>query len=300
MSNSVASVVRVAIPIPAAASNPDAVTPILTASASAHAAASQTAQAFNLDPQAHVDQVVLALLQAPINSVDEVVRGRGPAQANAAGKAFCSAFSSVTAKFPFSPNATVEAGPAEVAALLQPGTGSLWQFYDASLKTFLAREGTVFAPIPNSPIHLNPAFTRFFNRAAALSAALYPSGAASLGLTFTARILPAKEIQSVTFVVGPQRLQGTNVSKLFTWSAQTAQQAQLIANYGPEAFPCNSPGHGRSSISSTREKSSRPATPDGSPIRWSSPTLPSSSTGPRSSCIWNCPDPMPGFSCPAG
>lgn len=221
---------------PTAATNPAAVTPILTASASAHTAASQTAQAFNLDPQAHVDQTVLALLQAPINSVDEVVRGRGPAQANGAGKAFCSTFAQVTAKFPFSPNASVEASPAEVAALLQPGSGALWQFYDASLKTVLAQQGTNYAPVAGAPMKLNPAFVHFFNEAAALSRALYPAAGAP-GLAFTAHILPSKEIQSVTLVLDAQRLQGTNVSKQFTWSPQTSQQAQLIANYGTGSLP---------------------------------------------------------------
>jgi type VI secretion system protein ImpL len=217
---------------PTAATNPAAVTPILTASASAHTAASQTSQSFNLDPQAHVDQVVLALLQAPINSVDEVVRGRGPAQANAAGKSFCATFSQVTSKFPFSPNASVEASPAEVAALLQPGSGSLWQFYDASLKTVLVQQGTTYAPVAGAPMKLNPAFTHFFNQVAALSRALYPSG-----LAFTAHILPSKEIQTITLAVDAQRLQGTNVSKQFTWSPQTSQQAQLIANYGTGSLP---------------------------------------------------------------
>lgn len=221
---------------PTAATNPAAVTPILTASASAHTAASQTAQAFNLDPQAHVDQTVLALLQAPINSVDEVVRGRGPAQANGAGKAFCSTFAQVTAKFPFSPNASVEASPAEVAALLQPGSGALWQFYDASLKTVLVQQGTNYAPVAGAPMKLNPVFVHFFNEAAALSRALYPT-AGSPGLAFTAHILPSKEIQSVTLVVDAQRLQGTNVSKQFTWSPQTSQQTQLIANYGTGSLP---------------------------------------------------------------
>lgn len=221
---------------PTAATNPAAVTPILTASASAHTAASQTSQAFNLDPQGHVDQTVLALLQAPINSVDEVVRGRGPAQANGAGKAFCSTFSQLTSKFPFSPNSQVEASPAEVAALLQPGSGALWQFYDASLKTVLVKQGVTYAPVVGAPMKLNPAFVHFFNQAAELSEAFYPAGSATPGLSFTAHILPAKEIQSVTLVLDAQRLQGTNVSKQFTWSP-SSQQAQLIANYGTGSLP---------------------------------------------------------------
>ena len=220
---------------PTAATNPAAVTPILTASGAAHTAASQTAQAFNLDPQAHVDQAVLALMQAPINSVDEVVRGRGPQQANAGGAGFCSAFNPVMAKFPFSPNASAEASPAEVAALLQPGSGALWQFYDATLKTLLVQQGPTWVPISGAPMQANPAFVQFFNRAAGLSSELYPAG--GTGLAFSVHILPSKGIQSVTFQVDSQTLTGSDVSKQFTWSLATSQQAQLTANYGSGSLP---------------------------------------------------------------
>ena len=221
---------------PAAANDPNAVTPIVTASASAHTAASQTAQAFTLDPAGHVDQTVLTLLQAPINSVDQVVRGRGPAQANAAGASFCSAFNPLMARFPFSPNSSVEASPSEVAALLQPGSGSLWQLYDSTLKTLLIRAGSQYVPVPNAPMKINPDYVRFFNRAAALSSALYPP-AGSPGLTFGTKILPSKGIQSVTVGVDAQNLTGSNVSKQFTWSLATSRQAQLIANYGSGTLP---------------------------------------------------------------
>ncbi|MGB9145881.1 MAG: ImcF-related family protein, partial [Acidobacteriaceae bacterium] len=221
---------------PSAATNPDAVTPILTASASAHTSASQTAQAFTLDPQAHVDQTVLALLQAPINSVDEVVRGRGPEQANAAGAAFCAAFTPLMASFPFSPNAAIEASPSEVAAVLQPGSGSLWQLYDSTLKTLLTRSGSGWAPTPNAPMHVNPDFVRFFDRATQLSSALYPV-AGSAGLSFTTHILPSKGIKSVTVTIDGQTLTGSDVSKPFTWSLATSRQAELIANYGSGTLP---------------------------------------------------------------
>ena len=220
---------------PTAANNPAAVTPIITASASAHTAASQTAQVFNIDAQAHVDQTVLALMQAPINSVDEAVRGRGPQQANAGGAGLCSQFSQVMTKFPFSPNASVEASPAEVAALLQPGSGALWQFYDSTLKTLLVQQGSTWAPAPGAPMHVNPGFVGFFNRAAGLSAILYPSG--SQGFVFIVHILPSKGIQSVTFQVDSQRLSGSDASKQFTWSLATSQQAELTANYGSGSLP---------------------------------------------------------------
>lgn len=220
---------------PTAANNPAAVTPIITASTSAHTAASQTAQAFNLDPQAHVDQTVLALMQAPINSVDDVVRGRAPAQANAGGAGFCSAFNQMTAKYPFAPNATTEASPAELTTLLQPGSGSLWQFYDATLKPLLVQQGTTYVAAPNAPMKVNPDFLRFFNRVAALSSALYAPG--SQGLAFTAHILPSKGIQTVSFQVDSQSVSGSDVSKQFVWSPSTAQRAELTASYGSNSLP---------------------------------------------------------------
>jgi type VI secretion system protein ImpL len=221
---------------PAAAADPNAVAPILTASASAHTAASQTAQAFTLDPQAHVDQTVLALLQAPIDSVDEAVRGRGPAQANAAGAAFCSTFSPLLAKFPFATNATAEASPTEVAAVLQPGSGSLWQLYDSTLKPLLTRSGSGWAPTPNAPMHVSPEFVRFFDRATQLSSVLFPASG-SAGLTFTTHILPSKGIKKATVSIDGQSLSGSDVSKSFTWSLATGRQAELIANYGSGTLP---------------------------------------------------------------
>lgn len=225
---------------PTAANNPAAVTPIITASASAHTAASQAAQAFNIDPKAHVDQTVLALMQAPINNVDEAVRGRGPRQANAGGAGLCSQFSQVMGKFPFSPNASVEASPTEVAALLQPGSGVLWQFYNSTLKPLLVQQGSAWAPAPGAPMHVNPEFVRFFNRAAGFSSLLYPSGGQAPA--FNVHILPSKGIQSVTFQVDAQSISGSDVSKQFSWSLATGQHAELTANYGSGSLPLSFSG----------------------------------------------------------
>jgi type VI secretion system protein ImpL len=218
---------------PTAATNPAATGPIIAASATAHTDASQTAQAFNLDPQAHVDQMVLTLIQEPINSVDEVVRGVGPQQANAGGAAFCRSFSTVMAKFPFSPNSKVDASPAEVAQLFQPGSGAMWQFYDSTLKPLLIQQGSTFVPVVGSPMHVNSDFVQFFNRAAAISADFYPSGGPG-GLTFTFHFLPSNGILIVAFSMDGQQLTSINGSKQFTWN-MASQSAQLTANALPLA-----------------------------------------------------------------
>jgi type VI secretion system protein ImpL len=231
-----ASVAQVAQAPPSAnPSDPSVVAPIVQASTQAHTAATQSAQAFNLDPQAHVDQTVLALMQDPINAVDAVVRGRGAAQANGGGAGFCSAFNQMAGKFPFNPNATVEADPSALATLLQPGSGALWQFYDGSLKQLIVQQGAAYVAAPNAPVKVSPDFLRFFNRVAQLSNGLYAPG--SQGLPFTVHIIHSTGIQSVTFQVDAQSVSGTDVSKQFTWSPATSHSAELTANYGSGSLP---------------------------------------------------------------
>ena len=215
--------------------DPSVVAPIVNASTAAHTAATQTAQAFNLDPQAHVDQTVLGLMQDPINSVDAVVRGRGAAQANGGGAGFCSAFNQMTSKFPFNPNATVEANASDLTTLLQPGSGSLWQFYNSSLNKLIIQQGTTYVAAPDAPVKVNPDFLRFFNRVAALSNGLYGPG--SQGLPFTVHIIHSNGIQSVSFQLDAQTLSGSDVSKQFAWSPATSQRAELTANYGSNSLP---------------------------------------------------------------
>jgi type VI secretion system protein ImpL len=215
--------------------DPSVVAPIVTASTSAHTAATQTAQAFSIDQQGHVDQAVLGLMQDPINSVDAVVRGRGAAQANGGGAGFCAAFNQMTSKFPFNPNATAEASASDLTTLLQPGSGALWQFYDASLKPLIVQQGTTYVAAPNAPVKVNPDFLKFFNRVAALSNALYAPG--SQGMPFTVHIIRSAGIQSVSFQLDGQNLSGSDVSKQFTWSPATSQRAELTANYGSNSLP---------------------------------------------------------------
>jgi type VI secretion system protein ImpL len=217
---------------PAAATDPTQTAPVTSAAIAAHGAARQTAQAFTIDQQGHVDQTILSLMEDPITSVEALARGAGAAQANGGGKSFCSAFTQTMGKFPFSSASAMDATPAEVAALLQPGTGALWQFYNANLKTLLVQQGPTYAAAPNAPMKVNPAFVHFFNQAAALSAQLFPAGATTPSLTFTAHVLPSKGMQSATLVVDAQRLAGADSTKQFTWSAQSAQSAQLLGSIG--------------------------------------------------------------------
>jgi len=222
---------------PTAANNPAAAQPVISAAVAAHGAVGQTSQSFTIDPTAHIETTVISLLQQPITSVEEAVRSERPQQLNLAGRGFCSTLFGLTSKYPFSRAARVEATPEEVAEVLKPGTGSLWQFYEANLKSTLSPQSARYVASPTAPIPPTPAFVQFFNRLATLSATLFPANAALPTFHFTAHILRSKEIQSVTLAVDNQRVTGSDVSHDFTWNATSANSAQLVANYGSSSLP---------------------------------------------------------------
>ncbi|WP_213806538.1 ImcF-related family protein [Granulicella sp. dw_53] len=221
---------------PSGAIDPVAAAPVSAAASSAHLAAQQTAQAFHIDAQAHTDSVTLALMEAPITSVEALLHGLGPAAANAGSKSFCATFNGVFAKFPFNSTSSVQATPAEVTALLQPNSGQLWQFYSANLKSLMVQQGTHYSAVPNATMQVNPAFLRFFNRAADISSAFFPSGATAPSLTFTLHNLPSNGVQKSMLKVDAQALLLKDPPKQFTWQAATAANAGLTANDLPLTF----------------------------------------------------------------
>ena len=95
------------------------------------------------------------------------------------------------------------------------------------------QQGGEYAAAPTATTKITPAFIRFFNRAAALSTAMFPSGATAPVLNFTIKTLPANGVQSSLLKVDAQSLSNTETQKQFTWSAQSANQAGLTANSLP-------------------------------------------------------------------
>ena len=194
-------------------------------------AVQQTAQSFNVDPQMHTEKTVFALLEAPIRCA---VPPPPPPPPGAPGS-LCS----LLGKFPFQPLSKAQANrdltPADQASLgdvnavFAPGTGSLWTYYNASLKPWLIQQGTQYVLAPNAAGHVGPVFAQFFNHAAAISSALYASGN-NPAFNFTLRVVPSKGIENATLVVDGQRIPAGAASQQFTWNGATAHQASLAYN----------------------------------------------------------------------
>ena len=194
----------------------------------------QVAQNFTIHPDAKVDAAVQELMEKPILYAESLVRALGPAELNAKGQALCAQFAGLMRKYPFQQTATVEAAPAEIAAIFRPGGGSLWVFYEEDLRELLPRQGDRYATNPASKIRLNEAFVAFFNRAAAFAEAIYPQGSGEPRLTYKLTGYPAEGIQGLVFSVDDQSLSvsGQPASQMFVWPGDGDQKVTLSAQVG--------------------------------------------------------------------
>jgi type VI secretion system protein ImpL len=194
-------------------------------STTAQQAARQIGQTFRPDQEAHVDETVQNLLLAPIAGVSAVLRP-GPVS----GAGLCAQMSPLRAKFPFSPTSAVEASTRELAAVFDPASGALSQYYNASLKNLLLPQGSEYIPNPSSTQQVNPAFLRFFSRAMSLERALYTGAPGQLQYKYALRPHPTETVASLTMNIDGQTLtyggRGA-VFKQFTWPGTTTLAVRL-------------------------------------------------------------------------
>ena len=171
---------------------------------------------------------------APITYAEASLQTFGPAQLNAKGRAFCAPFQQLMAKYPFNPAGEVSASIDEVSALLQPGSGALWNFVENDLGNYVVRQGPQFAEKPGGSIRISPNFLAFLNRAAEFSSTLYRSEGAPPSLTFSLRPLLSDEVPSVTVAIDGQLARFTRTStgsKRLSWRAGEGREASLSGQF---------------------------------------------------------------------
>jgi type VI secretion system protein ImpL len=204
----------------------------------AQQAARQIGQGFKIDQEAHVDQTVQNLLLAPIAWVSAVLRP-GPVS----GAGLCAQMSPLAAKFPFNPKATVDASTQELAAVFDPASGALSQFYNASLKNLLLPQGVEYVSNPSGSQQVHPAFLSFFNRAMSLQRALYTGAPGQIQFKYALRPHPTESVGSLTMNIDGQTMTysgGNAPFKQFTWPGTTTQGVSLtvkISGGSPLGFP---------------------------------------------------------------
>jgi type VI secretion system protein ImpL len=194
-------------------------------SMTAQQTARQMGQAFPPDPQAHIDDTVQNLLLAPITFVTAALRP-GPVS----GAGLCSQLNPLMAKFPFDPKSTQDATTQEVAQVFDSSSGSLTQFYNASLKSLLIPQGNGYIPNTSNTQQVNPVFLSFFTHAMNLQRALYSGGPGQIHYKYALRPHPTDTVAGLTMSIDGQPLiyAGGNADfKQFTWPGTTAQGVTL-------------------------------------------------------------------------
>ena len=179
-----------------------------------------------------VNAEVQRLLEAPIEGLDPVLRAAGREELSAGGRTLCAPVRQLAGKFPFDPRARVDATPDEIAALLHPGTGSLWSFVrEPAGQRMLVQEGLGYRARPSSGATASEGFVRFVNRAAAVSRALYQRGSFAPELTFTLRPRRLDGVDEVTVVLGDRSITfgPGDGAQTFTWSPVPGAAAELVA-----------------------------------------------------------------------
>ncbi len=185
-------------------------------------------------PNSVVFGKTVQLLKDPITRVDALLKEGKAGPINAGAGGVCAVMNPTLAKYPFSPSSKVDATIDEVNQLLNPQSGTLWQFVNGTLKPYVLLAGSDYVPNPAQP---NPVITQpylhFLNRSKHLADAIYKGGPTP-NLTFTITPVAAPDLDHITLT-----LDGTTLSadpkqatpKTFTWPG-SAQNAILQVRYG--------------------------------------------------------------------
>ena len=227
----------------------------------------RVAQGFTVSPAAaSVAAVVEQLLGAPISGAEAVLRTAAsmkpptkriavaapppkPAPAagggggggggiplsqvlNEQGQALCMQVRPVVSKFPFNPDAAADVTMEELTALLAPNDGAVWVFAQGRLKPFLEEKDGKWSGKAVGDVQLSPAFLKFFNRAAEVSRALFPAGAATPGIRWNVEaVITPDQTPVVELQFGTKRASFNTATPRNEVVWPTGRDAQLDATF---------------------------------------------------------------------
>nr|MCU0635528.1 hypothetical protein [Gemmatimonadaceae bacterium] len=214
--------------------------PALERAASVRSAAGAIAQRFYVDRDGDLDDVSRRLLEQPADHAvrllgrlapREEVADNGAGSMKGAMLRVCEGFGALRTHAPFSRAWDQPARVDDVSAFLRPEKGALWSHYAETLGATVMREGNRFVPKPGVTVAPPAAFLAFLTRAAELTDALYPEGAADPVVRFSFRPMLSDEVPTVTLTVDGQSEIFTRTytaSRAFVWRAASAQSVRLV------------------------------------------------------------------------
>ncbi|ADW70807.1 ImcF-related family protein [Granulicella tundricola] len=189
----------------------------------------------SFDPAGVVDTSAERLLREPITYVGGIAGKAGGKAANKEGGDFCAAAKTVLDKFPFNPDAKLDATPEEVATFFSP-TGPIGVFV-ASQSKFIAYNGTLYSAVPGTQV--NPALLNFLNATKSVAAILLPNGATTPSLNFSITQEATPSLTAATLDVDGTSYSTVGTSSHITWqyrvqgSVKLAGSGQTKNSFGP-------------------------------------------------------------------
>ena len=196
---------------------------------------------FGLDMEARLHETSRNIIEAPITSVDALVKGAGKETLNKASGGLCNQFSGVMTKFPFNPKSSDEASIDDINKLFRPTEGEIWKFYqNGPIKKYLKEEGGRFVADTSDPtVTLNPRFVAFFNAAAQFSRSAYANSPDPV-VNYSLRFIKTEKVEGLTIVVDGQTatLNAASPDKTFKWPGSGARGTKPTINIeGGSQFP---------------------------------------------------------------
>jgi type VI secretion system protein ImpL len=192
----------------------------------------QLAQKFRVDPQAHIESVTGTLLTQPLDHATALISTGPKGPLNDGGRAFCSQFSMIAGKFPLNPNSSQDVTVDQLNQILAPNTGALWTFYNSKLAQYLTKQGSRYEANSTGSVKISPAFVGFFNRAAALSDALYPGSSPTPKVMYSLKQGTTNIDGLALKIASESPLSGAGQQKAFTWTG-TQEQVLVTAKDVP-------------------------------------------------------------------
>jgi type VI protein secretion system component VasK len=131
-------------------------------------------------------------------------------------------------RYPFSAGHNVrDARISDVEKFFAPGTGTLWQFYNESLKNDIEHpSGTsTFRLREEATIKYRPELTEFLKRAWEITELLFKEGSGKMGINYAIRIRPSPPFQKIIFRSGQTSAVYFNAREAWhdvTWPARGA------------------------------------------------------------------------------
>jgi type VI secretion system protein ImpL len=162
------------------------------------------------------DGSVRTLLESPITDAKRWInidRGKeAKSRIDAAQKALCNLFSPLTRKYPFNRKAEEDASFDDITKLFSP-QNSAFTALKMALGENITKSGNSWTPKPDATIKLSATFLTFFNRASAISDALFQSG--SLGMRYKLKMSPNPTVKEIQGSIDGQPISTTETE--YSW-----------------------------------------------------------------------------------